>query len=577
MNKLGILNRKNKSAFKALDGYLPKRDGYTESPFGHDLNATDTQRESEYFMQWVYPQKLHRIALRTPVGWRLTYGYARDVWNNNFSIEIPDDKDKADSINKKLIPYLRSRTWFQEMEKLTAYEKEQGEGILILYYKDQGTIQNFKNPVTIDDEILKVEAINPIDYYIDRWDSHGDPENYRVAVKSNLGGFSRSIEWVDIHPSRIIRKTGDNVEFRHSGYSDLAPLYDSIVILSTIVKSAGEAAFRWGTGHPVFFTKGLVTTAEYEELESKLQDITRRSWHLMPSELIDRIDMLGQAGSMLNIKSLADICIDQILIASGFPRAILMGESAGVVSGSEVNERSYFALLDTDHSELEPVVREFFRRDRNIRALFHREAGLKLLPAEKEGYYELDWGIRQVLNKRDQIEYEQKSIANALALTQVLTVDEVRERIGYQKIGTDNYGDVILGLEPFYMFELQMIAEAAMMDQEAKNDEKTNPKESNTTTSVKQTSQGTNKQVTSTQKDLEKNKTIKPKMTDSKDEYELREDAIRNRYNKLQIAFEDIIKLTSRNQFSSSVNIQPKTLQKILTNINKIGEKTHGK
>ena len=43
-----------------LDGYKNLRDGYTESPFGHYKNASDTAIEAEYFMQWVFPHKLHR-------------------------------------------------------------------------------------------------------------------------------------------------------------------------------------------------------------------------------------------------------------------------------------------------------------------------------------------------------------------------------------------------------------------------------------------------------------------------------------------------------------------------------------
>jgi len=46
-----------------LDGYKNLKDGYTENPFGHYKNVTATHIESEYFMQWVFPQKLHRICL----------------------------------------------------------------------------------------------------------------------------------------------------------------------------------------------------------------------------------------------------------------------------------------------------------------------------------------------------------------------------------------------------------------------------------------------------------------------------------------------------------------------------------
>lgn len=540
---------KKKPVFRALDGYVKKDDGYIENPLAHHRNATSTQREAEYFMQWIYPKKLERVSLRTPVGYRLTHGRAKDVWNNQFGIKLPDSEEKAKELNKHLIPYLRSRRFFREGQKFSGYRYSQGESIWLLYFKDGGNLDNFANPVSMYDEVLEMEAISPIDYYIPDFDKYGEPERYEIAVRGRYKG--RSIEWITVHPSRVIRGAADNLERRYRGYSDIAAVYDSIVILSSILKSAGEAAFRWGTGHPVFFTKGLITEAEFEELESKLGDITRRSWHMMPSEVVEDIKMLGEAGSMLNIKSLADICIDQIVIGTGFPKPILLGEVAGVISGSEVNLKEYFAILDEDQTELEPIIREYFRRDVNIRRMFKRYANIEIstdkhIPTEND--YLLDWGIRHVFDRREQVEIDQKEISNALALSQIMTIDEVRKRLGFDPIGSENFGDIILGLEPFYMFQMQMEAQAIMAEEMGTLEPQNN-------TNYNQSVQSTEKQKNSTQKDLEKNKDIGPRM-DS-----------RNMYAKLSDAFEDVLSEVSLNKLSDELHLYPKTLRKIIKNL----------
>lgn len=527
MGLLSFFGRKK--AYKVLDGYVKKIDGYTENPLGHAYEST-TEKYNEYFMQWVYPQKLHWIALRTPIGYRLVYKRAEDVWNNSLGIKVPEDEKKTKEINSKLIPYLRSRKWFTEMQKFSAYRYEQGEAILLCYYKDQGQIDNYKNPVTEFDEIIGVEAFNPIDYWIPEFDKYGEPKYYQITVKGRFGGHS--LETVQVHPSRVIRSIGDNVDNRFTGYPQLASVYDAIVILSTILKATAEAAFRWGTGHPVFFTKGLVTDAELQEIETQLGDFTRRSIHIVPSEVIDHIDLLGEAGSMLNIKALADICIDQIIAGTGYPRPVLLGEVAGVISGSEVNERAYFALLDADHTELEPIVREYFKRDKNIRKLFN---GVE--------HYEIDWGIRQILDRVSRVELEQKEISNALALTQICTIDECRERLGYKPIGPENYGDVVLGLEPFYMFELQTLTMMANQPE---------TKEPQTNTTYNQMARSTEKQQKSTQKDLEKDKTIQTK-TDSED-----------RIRKLKDAIIEMRQGLSINDIKKETGLYEKTIYKLL-------------
>ena len=510
-----------KKYIKFLDGYRHLKDGYTENPFGHYKNPSSSIIEGEYFMQWIYPMKLHRIALRTATGYKIVYKQAEDIWNNNLGIKIEDDQKAAIKINRQLVPYLRTRKWFKEMEKLSAYAIEQGESILLLYYDDQGDIDSYATKVGPHAEILRVEAFNILDYHIPAFDKAGDPARYEITVKT--GDNWNSYISVPVHPSRVIRHYGPNVDYRWQGYSDLAAIYDPINILSVILKAAGEAAFRWSTGHPVIFTKDLFTETDLQKLKDSIGDFTRRSWHMVPSEYVDRIDLMGQAGSMLNLKSLADIAIDQIVIGSGFPRPILLGEVAGVVSGSEVNERTYFALLDRRHTELESFIYTYFKKDINIQKL--------LVGVE---YFELDWGIREVLNKMDEAELEQKRFANALALMQICTIDECREVAGYEPIGGEE-GEIIL---PLFELELQMLQiQAQAQAEEAK------AKENVESTSAKQS-------VATTTKKSQTGRAIDKKAK-----------------GKMKDAFDRILRTKSISELSRDWGVQHATIRKILEKI----------
>ena len=519
--------------FKMLDGYSTMNDGYTENPLAHYTTATASEVEGEYFMQWVQPLRLQRVALRTPIGYRLVYLYAKDMWNNRIGIKIPDDEKKSAKINKKLVDYLVSRQWFREMEKVTAYEREQGEAILLCYYGDD--IKNFKTKVTDNDEILRVEAFSPLNYSVVKYDDKGEPSLYRIIVKSPNSW--KSLQTVDVHPSRVLRKMSSNIEWRFTGYSDIAAVYDSIVILSTIVKASGEAAFRWGTGRPLFLTKDLQNDAELAKLREGLNDYTRRAWIALPSERIEKIEMLGQAGSMLNLKSLADICIDQIVAGTSYPKTILLGEVAGVM-GSEVQERSYFALLDRDHTDHEYFVKAYFDKDKNVRSLLR---GIK--------HYLFDWGIREVFNKMDEAEYKQKMISVAVASMELCTIDECREIIGKKPIGDPRGGDVIMGLLPYIELQMSM----AMMMEGANEPEDNVHGQSQTATSVKQKSQGAQKK-TASNKEPEKNKRVAPPTRDSLD----------NLKTKLADNLEEIKGHYSMNDVLKEMNIYDKTFYKLL-------------
>ena len=516
-----------------LDGYSRLYDDYSESPFGHYKNASANDKE-EFFMQWIYPLKLNRIALRTPMGFRFIYLYAKDLWNNKFAIKIPDDKDKSELVTRNLILHLMKLRWFREMEKLSAYEREQGEAILMNYYDDEGGIHKYKNPIGKNKQILKVEAFSPLHYHIPAFDRYGKPEYYLIQVKS--GSNWRALETVRVHPSRVMRKTASNIEYRFTGYSDLAAIYDPINVLSTILKATGEAAFRWGTGHPVFFTKGIMDQADLLKLKNNLGDVTRRKWHAVPIEKIEKIEMLGQAGSMLNLKSLADICVDQIVIGSAFPKPILMGEIAGV-SGSEVSERSYFAKLDRDHTDLEPFAREYFERDINARRILK---GIK--------YFEVDWGIREVFNKMDAIDYEQKRASVALAMQEFSTMNEVRHFYGLPNLSDEDGGDVIMGLMPYYEMQMNIM----MMSMEPEDPTGESHSKSEGATSMKEKSQGTKKKAASL-KDPEKNKRVAPTTRDSDEDLKLN---LMDSISKLRNNY-------SINRLCKEIGIYDKTLYKI--------------
>ncbi len=537
-NIMNLSIRRQVEPYVMPRGFRTFSDGYTESPFGNGPNTTDTTRESEYFMQWIFPLKLQRVALRTAIGFRFVYLYSKDLWNNRLGIKIENDKEKSEDINKKLTKYLMSREWFREMEKVSAFEREQGEAILLCYYGDEGDVEQYKEEVSTNKEILKVEAFSPLTYNIPQFDKFGDPEYYNIQVKS--ADSWRGLISIKVHPSRVLRKMNHNLEFRFEGYSDLAAIYDAIVIYSTILKAAGEAAFRWGTGHPIFLTKDIHDAADLETLKINLGDVTRRSWHALPSEKIEKIEMLGQAGSMLNLKSLADIALDNIIIGSAFPKPILLGETDGVM-GTEVSERNFFARMDRDHTDLDWFVRAYFKKDVNIRRILK---GVK--------YYTIDWGIREVFNRMDEAEYKQKMHSIGLAMTEVATLNEARKVMDLEPLPDDEGGDVILGLLPYLQLQMDMAMLLGGGSAGLGMGGTPTGSQGQTATSTKEKGNSTNKKAAS-MKEIEKDKNVAPITKDSVFKDALRE--MRKEY--------------SVNALSNKLNFSNKTIYKLFEYIDK--------
>ena len=418
-------------------------DGWAEGPMAHGRYATANMKESEYFMQWVHPTKFHRIAMRTPMGYRLTYGLGEDVFNNNVGIKIEEQPDLSSGINKKLTRYLRSRKYIKEIKKWTGFLYEQGEACLYLHFDEDIDANNIdkivEQPIDLKEEILEVEAINLIDYNILTWDDFGEPEMY--VVNLHLG--KKGTQGIRVHASRMMRYTLHELYQRAWGYPRLGVVYDSIVILTNIVKSAGEAAFRWGTGHPLILTKDILEDDEIAKFKAAIGTPTRRSWHVLPSEWIESWEMKGQAGMMLNLKALSDIALEAVVIGSKIPKGVLLGEAQ--VTAGVTEDRGFYGLLDELQSEIAPFIEMYFERDINIQKILH------LLPD-----WEIDFGIRHVLNKMDQMEYDQRKYSNALALTTICTVNECRKVAGFPPLEGPE-GELIIGVDQM-MMQMEMMS-----------------------------------------------------------------------------------------------------------------------
>lgn len=465
--------------------------GWAEGPLAHNKYSTSVDKENEYFMQWVHPLKLHRLALRTPLGYRLTYGLGNDIWNNDIGIKIKDQPEFSSEINKKLLAYLKTRTWLRSMRIFTGGWIEQGETALLLYFDEISgdNYAHFETPIDKNEEILKVEAVNYMDYKILTWDDYGYPEMYVVNIHLGFKGA----QGVRVHASRMMRFTDYELYEKSTGYAKLAVVYDSIVIHSNIVKASGEAAFRWGTGHPLILTKNILDDTEIAKIKAAIGTPTRRSWHILPSEYIESFEMKGQAGQMLNLKALSDIALENVIIGSKMPRAVMMGEQQ--VAAGTVEDRNFYGLLDEYHGDLEPFVRRYFERDINIR---------KLLNGIPE--YEIDFGIRPVLNVMDQEELFQRKVSNALAMTTITTINESRRYIGYPPLAGQE-GEIILGVDTLLM---------------STSDESNDLKEKDKST----------KQASKTSKDIEKDKTInKNKLRENKKQVKDAISSMRDEYS----------------------------------------------
>ena len=122
--------------------------------------------------------------------------------------------------------------------------------------------------------------------------------------------------------------------------------------------------------------------------------------------------------------------MERISAGSGIPKPMIIGAQAGQLAGSEVNEREYFKLISDCQSCYEQGVMDLI--DRLI------ETG-----QIQDVHYKINWLGGFEVNPRDKAATELDRIRGLQIMTGWVTVNEVREVEGLERVPG---GDVVLGL-----------------------------------------------------------------------------------------------------------------------------------
>lgn len=460
------------------------RDGSVmmEGPFDHHRNASP----SEYFMPFhISPYKLAMLARFTALGWRICYEFAQDCWHSGLGVKLIGEgmESKNREVNIKLKKVFRDLTFFEKMELATGFAREQGHSLVVLYYEGEmaseiGTESTKKKgigdmvtaykylsePAPEGRKVAKMEVFNRQYYFISKDDGRGNPLEFKVSIY--LGKYSGRPQ-IPIHHSRCVWIRRTDVERDFEAHAVVEPCFNELVITTNILKACGEIAFRWGTGHPVIFTKGL-SPEQAEAFKRLLGNPIRKDYHVFPEEMVAGFDLISQKSGMVDLPALGDHVIGLVVASTGIPRPILMGEVSGVVTGGEVNERSYFALLDKEHSTLEPAVVELFGKIPQIQLLIWRYN------------FEFDWGIRQTMSEMEQMDIETKKIANIISkISTFLPLNQGLNELGYPPLETmvdpeyRDYarmlGNSVLSFTIFQLREMEMGFVQAQQQLEMKN------------------------------------------------------------------------------------------------------------
>ena len=238
-------------------------------------------------------------------------------------------------------------------------------------------------------QLANLDVFTPIyfDLPTDMRDDKGRPETVRIWPNpSNIAVYED--EPYDDFIHFMTRPKGRSYE----GYSAIYSTWVDLTYIRLSKHSQSWLDAKHGLGLFLWFVNRLTDETE-EALEDMLENVSISRAGFVDTELVDDAKWIGpDSGAGGRINESIDMLLGLVAAGSGVPKDILVGMSAGAITGSEINNKALYATLNQIQKSMEPYIRELVKR------------------MGYENDYEIDWNTRYAT---DELEQAQIRLLNA--------------------------------------------------------------------------------------------------------------------------------------------------------------------
>jgi hypothetical protein len=291
---------------------------------------------------------------REPVAHRIVFTVAHDIFDHWFQLYLEGKKPEDTKFDTDVQQELTRINAKRELMRMAVFERGYGWAIIVLGYADAS--QSLAEPTTNPQSLEEIKAYGPlqiarVDEVKNRNDPrYGQPEYYHIK----RAGIASSLK---IHYSRVIHFASRLLEHDWKGMSTLDPVWDDLVTLRNIRWGMGQTMYRYGHGFPdLTFTGAEKADIDDWVADGNFANLSARTY--FAHNEMQTIEFKGMAGKALDPMNYYLPIMENISAGSAIPLAILRGVQAGTLTGSEVNQQEYFALIGDEETYYETGIRE---------------------------------------------------------------------------------------------------------------------------------------------------------------------------------------------------------------------------
>jgi len=354
------------------------------------------------------PTHRGRMARRDPSAYQITHGLAHNVFDDGFIFVDTEDDEKE--IMQDVLKDLERMDHLKYLGLALGGEREQGNAWLGVFPED------------LDLRVGVIESDAPrianLDYFTEEtaevveYDDIGNPVKLEIKVLTNTGNKVNNEQRYPVYIKDCIPVRTRPYDRSHRGIPVTYPVWDALCGLNLVFYAITTYSMKMGVGALIMTTKGAVTAPDKAAAETAMEDLSISRVGVIPGRSVEKLEFIGASGSTIDFSAYINSYLEQIAAGSKYPKDALVGTSAGAITGSEVNSKALYAVIQGEQTAMEPVIREVVRRMGHL-----------------DDNYNIKWATRYAT---DEMQQAQIRVLNVQA-------DEAEQRIKDAKEGKNDF------------------------------------------------------------------------------------------------------------------------------------------
>lgn len=295
---------------------------------------------------------LDQVATGDPVANYIVYKLSENTFDDWFTFVDNDGQEIMTDVQKELILLNAKKSLIQ------ALAAERTFGYSWLY-----TGKNKYIPKTIEGgRIASLHTFTPKECSVFEYNEHGEPKTMEIRVAVGTGAKTVKTQRLELPAEDFIFLNTRPIARGYKGRSAIYSVWDMLVYLRYIYHAMAFYDMKIGAGVFIVKTAKPIKNTSKSSMDTAFGDLSVKRSLVIDGKEIDSIQFVGAGAGATDFEQHIRSLLAMVAAGTGIPMDVLIGVSAGAITGSETNIKSLFATLNQIQTSMEQYIRDLIKR-----------------------------------------------------------------------------------------------------------------------------------------------------------------------------------------------------------------------